>query len=220
MVREIDQHEVRKPGPTAVVHSKIAQWRDMWSACYRIVEDFFNGNDLRCIHQVLERWIPLMNHHLDRPIDNLDKYDMTLYYCDECNGPKEIIHLYMDETATLEGKLNVFVIVNLYEFRRIHRQYCQDFTRNNQMLVDEARGTINLSAASVLLEGLGGVANPASYFKNLTMWQLLFVYTLHAMAHLDVFDTYDHAHYDSHMYVKESPFYRMHFYGQVIRGRN
>lgn len=214
MVREIDRHEVRKPGPASVVHSRIAQWRDLWTDCFRVVDEW-DANDLRRFHYVLERWIPLMNRHLDYPISDTDRFDVTFYYCDEPSGPKEILQLYMDETATPEGKTSVFVVFNLCEFRKIHRQYCNDFTRNNQMLVDEARGTINLSAAA-----FDGAAHPAGYFKNLTTWQLLFVYALHALAHLDVFDTYDHAHYDSHMYVKDSPFFRLHFYGQIVRGRN
>lgn len=208
MERRVDQHEDRRrcrPSPT---HSKIASWREAWTACYNVVSEW-DSIDLKRFHFIFERWVSILNRVFDNPV-RIEKYDFTLFYCDSPNGPKEIIHIYMNENQTPDGKTPTYVIFNLHEFRKVHAMYCTNYSKNNQMLVDESRGTVNMSSES------GPCSRPAHYFKNLTTCQLLFIYTLHALAHLEVFDIYDHAHYDTHMYMRESVFFKIYFYGQII----
>ncbi|GFY66930.1 uncharacterized protein TNIN_179591 [Trichonephila inaurata madagascariensis] len=214
MERRIDRHEDRRVCRATLSSSKIPIWRDMWTQCFEIVKDFPTA-DLKQSHGVMEMWITIMNQSLDFPIRDIgERYNFVYFYCDEPNGPKEVIHLYFDENTTEEGKITVYVIFNLYEFRKIHRNYCLNYTKNNQMLVDEARGTVNLTAYYE-----GGRSNPAHYFQNLITWYLYFIFVLHAMAHLDTYDKFDHAQYDTHVHLKESPFFKIYFYGRVTFGR-
>jgi hypothetical protein len=83
--------------------------------------------------------------------------------------------------------------------------------KSNQMLMNEDRGTVSLSNFHE--------ANPAEYFQTMMTWKLLFIYTLHAMAHWDAYDKYEHAHYDTHLYVRDSPFFKLYFYGQIVHFR-
>lgn len=209
MERTIDKHENRKNCRNANVRGKIGLWRQAWTKCIQVVEDW-NAADLRKFHFVFEQWIPLLNRIFESPIDKLERYRMSFYYCDEPNGPKELIHLYMDENETFEGVVPVYVIFNLYDFRKLHQTYCANFSKNNKLLVDEARGTINMAAR----QGMQG-DSPASYFQNHVTWILLFISTLHALAHLEVFDKYDHAFYDNHSHVRDSIFYKLWFYGRI-----
>lgn len=208
-VRDIDT--TRVPKPTAK-RSRVHTWREAWIACHRVV-DQFNAVDLKQFHCVFERWVPLLNRAFDDPIQ-LDRYSFTFYYCDESVGPKEILQLYMDESTTEEGKTCVYVVFHVHKFRQVHKTYCDDYSRNNRLLVDEARGTVHLS-------GIGrdgcGVGAPPQYFKSLATWIALFSFTMHAMAHLEAFDRTDHAHYDTHMIVRDSVFYKLVVYGVLGR---
>ncbi|GFY74566.1 uncharacterized protein TNIN_303051 [Trichonephila inaurata madagascariensis] len=60
----------------------------------------------------------------------------------------------------------IHIFFNLYEFNKIKRDYCDNVNRNNHMLVDEARGTINFSALEDTMN------NPAEYFQHVTTWDL------------------------------------------------
>lgn len=211
MERRIDRHEERRQQCRNTL-SKINMWREAWDGCYRFVDGWQNV-DLKRFHHIFEYWVPFLNRVFDSPIRDLSRYQMTMYYCDEPGGPTEVIHLYMDENPSDDGITSVYVIFNLYEFRKIHANYCTSHTKHNQMMVDEARGTINMAA----YQGSNS-ANPASFFKSMTTLRFLFVFTLHALAHLHIFDQQEHAHYDNHMHIKESNFFKLYFYGQIIRG--
>lgn len=80
-------------------------------------------------------------------------------------------------------------------------------SKSNNILANKSRGIVNLSSFSE------HESSPAECLKNATCWHLLFIYTMHALAHLETYENYDHAHYNTHMYVKDSPFYKMYFYG-------
>lgn len=219
--RRIDRHEVRQrpyPSPTTDTRhftslTKINQWRNAWTACYKIVQDWPHVDYTR-FHDVFQYWVPIINWIFESPI-NLHRYQATFQYCNETPGPKEIIQIYMGEMRTSDEKIPTFIIFNVYEFRKILTQYCADMARTNRLMVDEARGTINTLA----LDDAEMVLDPAEFFKTMTAWELLFIFTLHALAHWDTFDKYDHCHYDTHQYVRDSVFFKMSFYGQIVLHR-
>lgn len=209
MERSIDQHEVRRSRATvSSTLAKIAQWREAWIACYQVVEDW-QTCDLKRFHTIFERWVPILNWVFKNPIPHLERYNVLFYYCQQSNGPKEILQLYMDENP-VEAETTVHVVFNLYEFNLIHKHYCQNMGKSNQLLVNEARGTVNLSSCHEY------DCNPADYFQTMTTWQMLFLYTLHALAHWDAYDKYEHGYYDTHLYVRDSPFFKLYFYGQIV----
>lgn len=210
--RPIDRHEIRRSARPSSNVGHINRWRDAWLACYQVVQDW-PSVELTRFHDVFQVWISTLNWVFEHPISNLERYEPTFYYCNENPGPKEIVQLYMGENR-LDDRIPVYVVFNLFEFRKIHRQYCANMTKSNRMLVDEARGTINVGSFD---EEYGG--DPAAYFQNMTAWQLLFIFTLHALAHWDAYDKYDHCHYDSHMHVRDSPFFKLYFYGQIVYRR-
>ncbi|GBN65590.1 hypothetical protein AVEN_112027-1 [Araneus ventricosus] len=189
-------------------------WRDVWTQCFEVIKDYPTA-DLKKSHRIVGQWMSIMNQYLDFPIrDIAERYNFVYFYNEDSTGPKEIIHLYFDENQSADGKTNVYIIFHLTEFRKIHRNYCTNYTKNNHMLVDESRGTINMSA----YYDAGGT-NPSHYFLNLMTWYFYWIFLLHAMAHLEVYDKYDHAQYDTHGHIKDSRFFKIHFYGQVIVGR-
>ena len=208
--RPIDKHESnRNPATSIRSISKVNKWRDAWMACYRVVEEFTTV-DLKQFHTIFERWVPILNWIFDRPIHHLNRYLPTFYYCNQSNGPQEIIKLYMDEDSE-DDLTTVHIIFNLYEFKIIQKRYCLDYTKSNQMLYNEARGTVNLASIMQIDQH-----NPAEYFNTMTCWHLLFIYTLHALAHWDTYNKYESGYYDTHLYVRDSPFYKFHFYGQIV----
>lgn len=140
----------------------------------------------------------------------MDKYIPFFYYSNDPHGSKEILHMYMDPQVGDNNERYMHIVFNLYEFNKIRREYCDNMNRNNHMLVDEARGIINFSIMEDTLH------NPAEYFQHTTTWQMLFLFTLHFMAHWDTYDKYQHANYDTHMRVRESDFYNLYFYGQIV----
>lgn len=207
--RPIDTHESkRKKTGRSLGGSKVNQWIHAWTACYEIVQDY-SHSDLKQFHSVFEHWVPILNWIFERPIRHLDVYEAYFYYYEQPNGPKEIIQLYM-EPDLVEGGTTVHIIFNLHEFQIIHRRSCDQLAKSNQMLFNEARGTVNLSTL------LDDEMNTAEYFESMTCWQLLFIYTLHALAHWDVYDSYKHAHYDNHQHMKESAFYKFYCCGDLI----
>lgn len=203
-----DDNQQRRP-PSSL--SKVSKWRDAWTACYQVVEGM-DATDLRHFHSIFEKWVPILNWIFENPIPNLERYEPIFYYCTDPGGPKEILQLYFGENR-FDERTTVNVIFNLFEFKAIHRLYCTNFSKSNQMLVNEARGTINMVSSDQYEH------DPAQYFQTMTTWQLLFIFTLHALSHWDAYDKYEHAHYDDHLYVRDSSFYKLYFYGQVIYHR-
>lgn len=207
--RPIDRHESKRSKLNrSAAAGKVNQWMDAWTACYEAVQNYSNV-DLRNFHRIFEHWVPLLNWIFQKPILHLEDYEPYFYYCTQPNGPKEIIHLYMEQNL-VEGGTTVHVVFNLYEFTLLHKKFCEEFSKSHQTLCNEARGTVNLSS---LMEE---ERNTAEYFQKMTCWQLLFIHTLHALAHWDVYDKYRHAHYDTHLCMKESPFYKFYCCGDVL----
>lgn len=208
--RPIDRHESarRHGGRSSYTIGKVSKWIDAWNACYEVVQEQM-GLDLKHFHLVFERWVPVLNWIFQKPIFRLEKYVPYFYYCNEQNGPKEIIHLYMEPDFN-EGGTIVHVVFNLHEFNLIHKKYCAELSKSNELLFNEARGTINLSSL------MDEERNTAEYFQIMTGWQLLFIHTLHALAHWNMYDKYRHAHYDTHLPMKESVFYNFYCCGDMI----
>lgn len=208
--RPIDKHESKRNASNIRSISRVNKWRDAWWACFRVVEEFTSA-DVKQFHSVFERWVPIVNWIFGRPIHRLDRYEPVFFYCNHPNGPNEIIKLYMDENSMDDDCIKVYVIFNEYEFKIIQKRYCLDYTRSNRLLYNEARGTVNLATCTE-----NDQSDPAEYFQVMTCWQLLFIYTLHALAHWDTYDKYENGYYDSHLKVRDSPFFKFHFYGQVV----
>lgn len=202
--RPIDRHESRR---TFAV-SRVNKWQDAWTACYEVVRDQ-QTCDLKSFHLVFERWVPILNWIFEKPIFRLELYEPLFYYCSQQNGPKEVIMLYL-EPSNEAATCKMHIIFNLFEFNNIYKRFCSDMSQSNQLLLNEARGTINLSS---LFEE---EQNTAEYFQTMTCWQLLFVHTLHALAHLDIYDKTRHAHYDKHHFMRDSVFFRFYCNGEVV----
>lgn len=211
MDRTIDHHDSQRPRRNNAVLNRVGKWRDAWTACHFIAEGYTSKN-LKSFHMVLSQWIPVINWIFGNPIDNLDQTVPLFYYCNEPHGPKEILQFYMEPDLRENGERYMHIIFNLYEFNAIRNNYCDNMSRHNHMLVDEARGTINFS----VMDDEQGVHNPAEYFKHMTTWQLLFVYTMHFLAHWDIYERYHHANYDTHLRLKESDFYNLFYFGKLV----
>ena len=207
MERTIDHHDSQRPARATA--SRVHKWRDAWTACASVVEGYSSTN-LKTFHLIFGQWLSILNWIFGNPIPQLKQYVPFFYYCNDPHGPKEILHMYMDPQVGDNSERYVHVVFNVYEFNKIRRDYCDNMNRQNHMLVDEARGIINFSVMEDTLH------SPAEYFQHTTTWQLLFLFTLHLMAHWDTYDKYQHANYDTHMRVRESEFYNLYFYGQLV----
>lgn len=208
MERNIDHHDSQRPTRTNSTN-RVSRWRDAWTICSHIADGYSTVN-LKNFHSIFNQWVSVINWTFGNPIHPLNQYIPYFYYCNEPHGPKEILHMYMDPNIGENNEKFLHIFFNLYEFNKIKRDYCDNMNRSNHMLVDEARGTINFS----FLED--NVHNPAEYFQHAVTWQLLFLYTMHLLAHWDTYDKYQHCNYDTHMRVRESEFYNMYFYGQLV----
>lgn len=203
-VREIDTPKSKK---STLSYSRLNQWRDAWSVCFDYV-DLFTATEFEKFHQIFEIWVPILNRTFGSPID-LDRYEFSFYLCNQPKGPKEVLHLYCEDNPTEEGKTCVYVVFNLFKFRETLRKYSLNYSQNNQLLVDEGRGSINFAGSSTI------ACRPAYHFESLHTWLAFFAYTLHALAHLDTFDRYDTCNYHSHSHVRDSVFFKVHFFGSV-----
>lgn len=199
------------PRKEKVHRSRVQAWRDAQMACQYVVQDF-DPPDLKQCHLVFERWVPRINQAFDNPI-NLNLYEFLFYYCDEQVGPKEIVHFYVEENPSENGKTCVYVVFHVHRFRNLLRQYIDEYSRHNGLLVDEARGTVNASVKYA--QGCGSTAFP-TYLRSEFTWLMLFAFTSHAMAHLDAYDKYHHMHYDTHAMVRDSPFYKLVVYATSV----
>lgn len=202
----MDHHDSQRK--TRVTVSRLHKWRDAWMACFSVVDGHASIH-LKNFHNIIGQWITILNWIFGNPIQNLQQYVPYFYYWGVPHGPKEILHMYMDPSVGDNGERYVHIIFNVYEFNKLHREYCDNMNKNNNMLVDEARGTINFS----MLEE--PTHNPAEFFKYTSAWQLLFLFTIHMMAHWDTFDKYQHANYDTHARVRESEFFNLYFAGTL-----
>ncbi|KMQ84678.1 hypothetical protein RF55_17327 [Lasius niger] len=208
MERDIDRHEPRTSKNT-LSRSRINLWRQAWNRCYKIIEHV-NSVDFKALPFVFQTWVSILNKTFNSPIRDLEKYTMSMYCYNQEGGPREVLQFYVDESMSIDGTRAIYVIFNACEFKKHLDRYCNDFSSNNRMLVDESRGTINIS------RGISDGRPPAKFYQTLTTWQLFFIFTCHAMAHLELFYLYDHAFFDTHMNIRESVFYKIHFYGQMV----
>lgn len=208
MERGIDHHDSRAPSRAFTTVNRVARWRDAWTACMYTAENY-SAKNIKSFHLVLSQWIPLLNYMFGGPI-MLKNYILIFYYCREPNGPKEVFQFYVESTIREKGVRVMHIVFNSKAFETVVENYCSNVSRNNHMLVDDGRGTINFSVMEET------VHNPAEFFHYTTTWQMLFLYTLHFMAHWDLFHKSNHANFDTHARLNESEFYNMYYHGQLI----
>lgn len=212
MEREIDKHERVKPSKSKSSNlTKIEMWRKAWMRCQSSIEQFENF-DLKDIHYILEQWIPLLNKTFNNPFSRLDKFQFTMYFYEYQNGPKEIFQFYIDDTPNPENIKIVYLIFNLCDFLKILKSTLECLSGKNNMYMDEARGTLNLNR-----DGYKSKLQYAAYHKKRITIYLLFIYMLHALAHLHIYSIYKHAHYDNHKYLNNSPFFKLYYSGYIAR---
>lgn len=212
MEREIDKHERVRPSKSKPSNqTKIALWRKAWMRCQSAIEQWENF-DLREIYYILERWIPLLNKTFNNPFSRLDKFQITMYSYEYQNGPKEIIQFYTNDTPNPENIKIVYGIFNICDFLKILKSTLESLSGKNNMYMDEARGTINLD-----MNGHKSKLQHATYHKKRITSYLLFIYTLHALAHLHIYSIYKHAHFDNHKYLNNSPFFKLYYSGYIAR---
>ncbi|KAG8173844.1 hypothetical protein JTE90_016333 [Oedothorax gibbosus] len=156
MERSIDHHDSQRPARAA--SGRIHKWREAWTACHSIIEGFPSSN-LKTFHLIFGQWVSILNWIFGNPIAKLKLYTPLFYYCNEPNGPQEILTLFMDPEVGDNSERYMHIVFNLYEFNKIRREICDNMNRHNHMLVDEARGTINFSIMEDTLH------NPAEYFQ-------------------------------------------------------
>lgn len=214
MEREIDKHERVRPSKSKQSNqTKIEMWRKAWMRCQSSVEQWENF-DLREIYCILERWIPILNKSFNNPLSRLDKYQITMYTYEYQNGPKEIFQLYVEDTPNPQNIKVVYIIFNLCEFMKILKSVLESLSGKNNMYMDEARGTINLFSNT---DGYKSKLQKASYHKKRITCYLLFIYTLHALAHLHIYSIYKHAHFNNHKYLSNSLFFKLYYSGYIAR---
>ncbi|GFU12377.1 hypothetical protein NPIL_138451 [Nephila pilipes] len=206
MERKVDNYE-EKRRPNIQCDIKIQAWKDSWFLCMQTLNEF-NCNNIRDYHIIIERWIPLINKAHGSPITKLHEYQPTFYYLDKAMGPKEILQAYFD-VQTEEVGIPMYIIFNVYLFKKIYNQFCSIYAKNSQMNVDNDRGTVNLLASG------GFNVHPSEHFKMSTTWHFLFILVNHLLAHIECFEKYDTASYNDHNIIKKSSFYKMYMYGRV-----
>ena len=214
MEREIDKHERVQPlKSNRLNQTKIDMWRKAWMKCMSSIEQIENS-DLENLYYVLGRWIPILNKSFDSPLSHLDKYQIIMYCYDHQNGPQEIIQFHVDDSPNPENLKYTYMIFNANEFNKVLKFILNCLGGRNNMYVDEARGTINIFDSTTRF---GSKGQHAVYHKKRIIRYLLFIYTLHALAHLHIYSIYKHGHYDNHKYLTSSPFFKLYYSGYMAR---
>lgn len=206
-VDKIQESRTELQEPSAA--PKIEVWERAWSACADVLM-MHNGLDLKEIHILVERWLPLVNKIHSFPIKNLMDYIPVFIYCDKPNPIKEILMIYFELQANQENKL-MYIIFNVPLFKKLRKLYILARSKTNQIHHDSDRGVVNLSNTNFLN------IHTADYFKVSTSWYLLFIALNHALCHIECFQNYDSACYNDHSYARKSSFSKMYFYGRIER---
>lgn len=203
--RHVDKIEEYKDLPS--ISSKIEIWERAWLACAKVL-CMTDGVSIKEYHNLIEKWIPILNKIHNYPIQKLSEYTPIFIYCEKANAPKEIISIYFDINNS-DLNMPIYIIFNVVLFRKLHNIYITSNVKNNQVNCDLDRGVINLSNNNFLN------MHPAEYFRLSSAWYLLFIAVNHALAHIYSFEKYDTASYSDHTYVKKSTFYKMYLYGRI-----
>ena len=215
MKRGIDKHEpvVKRFKPNTSNHTKINVWRKAWLKCQSSIEQW-GDLELKNIDYVLERWIPILNKTFDNPLSDLHNYEIFLYIYENQNGPREIITFWVNDKPNPRNVTYVYIIFNSNEFRKVVKYVLECLDGKNDMYVDEARGTINISHGDSECRSR---TDHAIYHRIRIIRYLLFVYTLHGLAHLHMYSIYKHSFFDNHKYLSNSPFFKLYYSGYISR---
>lgn len=206
-IRRVDKIHEAKSELQPSVAPKIEVWERSWLACANVLM-MYNGIDLKDIHLLVERWVPLLNKLHSSPISNLMDFIPIFIYCDKPNPIKEILMVYFDLQSNQGNKL-MYIVFNVPLFKKLRKQYILARSKSNQLNNDLDRGVVNLSNSNFLN------IHAADYFKVSTSWYLLFIAVNHALTHIESFERYDSASYSDHSYARKSSFSKMYFYGRI-----
>jgi hypothetical protein len=207
MEREIDVYRLPKKSTLFKPIIDAYVWKRIWSACCPQLE----GMDYREVynyHEILAKWIPIINYHLKSPISSLEKYDATFHYLNDARSSKEILHFWID-IQEQNGQTPLYITFNVPLFKKLLANYNSHQANQANFLVDADRGTINLSFHQT------SNLTPSEFFKRASNWYLLFIATCHALAHLDCHEKFNNASYDKHDLLKKSLFYNLCVSGSV-----
>lgn len=206
MEREIDTYEEFHSTPRKVVN-RVQAWKDAWFLCMQTLGNF-DSTDIDNFHLIIERWIPLINKAHDNPITRLNEYEVSFYYLRQPVELKEILCAFFGEVP-INDRIPLYIIFNVYYFKKIFQQYCNIYASKNQMNVDLDRGTVNL------WEGRDFKMNTADYFKINATWQFLFILIHHMLAHIDIYEKAGSARYHRHDAMHTSPFFKLSIHGKI-----
>ena len=206
MEREIDTYEEFHPTPKKVVN-RVQAWKDAWFLCMQTLGNF-DASDISNFHLLIERWIPLINKAHGNPITQLSEYDASFYYLRQPAGPKEILYAFFGEVP-INGRIPLYIIFNVYYFKKIFQNYCVVYLDKPQMNVDLDRGTVNL------WEGRDFKMNTADYYKINTTWHFLFILLHHMMAHIDLYEKMGSARFHRHDSIHTSKFFKLCIHGKI-----
>lgn len=206
MEREIDTFEEYHPPPKKI-NNRIQYWKDAWYLCMKTLGNFDASNTFY-FHLLIEQWIPLINKAHGSPITQLHEYDTSFYYLRQPFGPKEVLYAFFGEIP-VNGRFPLYVIFNVYYFKKFFQHYCSLYSNTNQMNVDLDRGTINLWASRDLH------MNTSDFFKTNATWHFLFIIVHHMLAHIDVYERVASARYHRHDSIHTSSFYKLHIPGKI-----
>lgn len=206
MEREIDTYEEFHSTPRKVIN-RVQAWKDAWFLCMQTLGSF-DSSDIDHFHLLIERWIPLINKAHDNSITHLNEYEASFYYLRQPVGPKEILYAFFGEIP-INDRIPLYIIFNVYYFKKIFHQYCNIYASKNQMNVDLDRGTVNL------WESRDFKMNTADYFKINATWQFLFILIHHMLAHIDIYEKVGSARFHRHDAIHTSPFFKLCIHGKI-----
>lgn len=112
-------------------------------------------------------------------------------------------------TPNEQGLVQLYIVFNVHLFLSGFQNFYTKLKHDPQNFVDLERGTVDLNFENSKIR-----INPSAYFKQMTMWNLLFASVCHAMAHIDSYEKNDSAFYSNHDRLTKSPFYRLILHGQ------
>lgn len=205
--RRVDKINEGRETVQQPVSSKIETWKKAWLACAHILSTY-NGIYMKQYHTLIEKWIPILNKVHNYPIQKLSLYNPVFVYCEKPNPLKEILSFYFDLQSD-DLNIPMYIILNVPLFKKLCQLYISLNVKNNQLNVDLDRGIVNLTSHNFLN------LQPADYLKFSTCWYLLFIAVNHALTHLESFEKYDTASYNSHEYTTKSCFHKMYLYGRI-----
>lgn len=208
--RRVDKIDEGKEVSQPSVSSKIEIWEQSWLACAYILSSY-NSFLINTYHVLIEKWIPILNKTHNFPLQKLSQYLPIFVYCEKPNNLKEIISIFFDLQSD-DINIPMYIIFNVPLFKKLHNLYISLSYTNNTINYDLDRGVVNLSNRNFFN------LQPADYYKLSSCWYLLFIAVNHALTHVESFEKYDTASYNSHENFKKSSFHKLYLHGRITYG--